>query len=141
MIGGADNRKVFDAVVQRVAVFMVDVCSWRRVCYHTVFVRPFVGLRDFYTYVHKPVASFVQAFGTNWQHRADFCKYGAFGFLYSVSQRFSCAIWASAGVAVRTAVRSLCTYDLSTTKRAQFEGKFFGHDVFYANKHRNANAF
>lgn len=141
MLGGANNRKVFDAIIQRIAVLVVNVSSWRRVDYYTMLVRPFVGLRDFHAHVYKPIAGFMQPFGTYRQHHADFCKDGAFDFSYGSSKSFSSAILASTGVAVRIAVNAFCAYDLCTAKRAWLKGKFFGHGVFYANKHRNANAF
>lgn len=141
VLGWRDQKKVFKAVVLGVAVFMVNVHAFWRACYPAMLVLPLVWLSNFYANVNQSVLRLVQFFCTNGELHANLGQHGATRSLGGICKRFSGAVRASWCVVVSVAVRSLFAHNGRTTKRAEFEWKFFGHKVFYTKQHRIANAF
>jgi hypothetical protein len=138
---GGNYDKVLKPVILRVSVFVVYVQSFWRTCHDTVLILPLVGLRNFYAHIDQPISGFVKFFCANWQRHSDFVQHLPSRSFSFWREGFVCAVRASRRVVVSVAVRPLFAYDLSIAKRAQFERKFFGHEVFYTKHNRIANAF
>lgn len=141
MRSGCNQNKIFKTIVLSVSVFMVYVHAFWSLCYQAVFIFPVVWFRNFYANVDQSVLSPMQFFCANGELHANLGQHGATRSLGGICKRFSSAVRAPWCIVVGVAVRSLFAHNGRTTKRAEFEWKFFGHKVFYTKQYRIANAF
>jgi len=127
----ANKRKIFQAVVERIPVFMVNVRSFLSICNHAVLVRPLVRLRDFYLRIDKTVTSSVQAFASYRQLNPNLLQNTASSGKDFWRKCFIGAVNAARGVVVRVPVRTLSSYNCSTAKGARFGSNFFHTSSIY----------
>ena len=125
MFFGAYKGKIFQPVIKRIPIFMVNMHSFRGVCNYTVLVLPFVRLCNFYLHIGKTIASFVQT-------RASYRPLDSNLFQDTVASSkdfgrkcFIGAVSATRGVVVRLSIFAFPSYNGSAAKGAGLGSKFF----------------
>ena len=112
------HQKVFNSVVERVTVYVMDVGSFWGARYNPMFVVPHVRLCDLYKNVDEAFFRFSKAFGADRAGDSYFRDDSKFGVSYRVRERFVGAIRAAGGVLVGVSVFSLLANNLGSAKWA-----------------------
>jgi len=113
-----EYQKVFNSVVERIAVYMMDVGSPWGASNNPVFVIPYVWFCDFYKNVDKTFSRFYKAFGAYRASNSHFRNNAKFGSFYSVRECFTSTVCAARRVLVRVAVFSFLPNNLGAAKWA-----------------------
>ena len=127
----ANKRKIFQPVVFCVSIFMMHMNAFWGFCNHTMLVRPFIRLCNFYPNVGKTVTSFVQT-------GASYRKLNPYLFQYTLSgtknlwrKCFISTVNTTWGIVICVPINALFSYNGQTAKRAWFRSKFFHAPIIY----------
>ena len=123
-----NQNKIVQSVILSVAIFMMHMHAFWSRSKHSMFVLPFIGLGNFYSYVYTTIAGFVKTLASNGKLYANLVYHALLGCLYFISHCFICASWATRRIVIGIAVNTFFADNRGIAKRA-----WFGKKSFHAN--------
>ena len=121
----ANQYQVTKAVVLRIPVYVVHMYSFWRICNNTMFVIPAVWLCNFYLYIRKTIAGFMQTGTTNRKFHTYLIQYAVPNLKNFRRKGLIRTISAAWGIMVRVPVSTFLSHNGDATKRTWFRSKFF----------------
>ena len=117
--------KIFQTIIQSIAIFVVHMHPLWGVCKQAMLVAPLIGVCGFHLNVVQTGPRFVRALASDRRNYANFGKHAQFGGLDFGGKCFIRTISAARSIVICIAIGALPTYNRATTKRAGFGYKFF----------------
>jgi len=114
------QNKVFNAVILRVFVFMMNVLARKSAHDNAVFILPFTWFGSLYKHVVKAIACFMKSFTPHWTAYPNCLQRLSFLFQNNWIEAFSRAIRTAGCVVIRIAVSPLFTHNGCAAKGARF---------------------